>query len=646
MNREKPSAPLPTKSRSTGRGVLLGLLLIPLNAFWIITIEAVQFGPYVTTLSLLPNVLFWLLLLNALNRLLHRFLPAHALTQGELLGAYVTLAVGSVMAGCDLLQILMHYIGHPTWAEEAQPGYADAWKQSVPAWLTISDQEAIKGYYRGSANLYTLHHLQVWVVPVAAWMLFIALLTTGMVCLNALVYRRWAEQERLPFPLVMLPMEMTAPEQRLWRSPLFWIAFAIACSIDLWNGFAFLYPSLPTIPTNYFDIAPLVTEKPWSAIGWTTISFYPMIIGIGFLLPLDLLLSCWFFYLFWKAQLILSNALAWDITPKFPYTDQQGFGGVLALGILTLYSGRRHLAAVVRRAFGYLSEADDSQEAIRYRTALLGFTLSFIGLVVFCVAAGLHLVWAVVFFVLYFLVVLTVARIRAEFGAPVHDLINAAPEVVLTDAFGPRAFSTSDLTVMSLFYWFSKLHRSDLMPQSIEAMKLGDQDRATRRGMLLAVLAAIHIGALSAFWAMIHQGYALGNAAQWGFPAYAGWETFNRLNSWLDSPKPPNLGMTIATAIGALCCMALVILRNIFVGFPFHPIAYVISGTFQMNLVWLPLFIAWCLKGILLRFGGRAAYIKFLPFFFGLILGQAVGGALWSLASVWTRSRMYSFWGY
>ncbi len=62
--------------------------------------------------------------------------------------------------------------------------------------------------------------------------------------------------------------------------------------------------------------------------------------------------------------------------------------------------------------------------------------------------------------------------------------------------------------------------------------------------------------------------------------------------------------------------------------------------------MWVPLLIAWVLKGSVLRLGGRGLYIRFLPFFYGLILGQAVVGSLWSLASVVTGKRMYSFWGY
>jgi hypothetical protein len=37
-----------------------------------------------------------------------------------------------------------------------------------------------------------------------------------------------------------------------------------------------------------FDIAAYMPGKPWNAIGWTPISFYPYAIGLGFLLPVDM----------------------------------------------------------------------------------------------------------------------------------------------------------------------------------------------------------------------------------------------------------------------------------------------------------------------------------------------------------------------
>jgi hypothetical protein len=625
---------------SVRRGILLGLLLQIPNSYWVVTSEAVQFGPYLTTLSLFANALFWLVLLVAASALLRRLRPQWALHQGDLLVAYSMLAAGSAITGCDLLQILMHYIGHPTWAG------GGAWAQFIPTWLTVTDPDAVKGYYEGNAPFYRWTILRAWAGPLAAWMLFIALLATAAICLNALLRRLWADHERLTFPLVWLPIAMSDPSQRMWRNRLFWVGALLAGGIDLWNGIAFLYPWLPSVPTNWLNLEPFLPDKPWSALGFTTISFYPMIIGVGYLLPLDLLFSFWFFYLFWKAQLVITSAQGWDITPRFPYVGQQGFGALLVIGLVTLWNARRHLARIRRRLFSRDAAREDAGEAVSYRAATIALIGSVAGLMLFLRLMGIQGWAAAAFLGIYLLTILTVTRIRAEFGAPVHDLPNAAPELVLTDVLGPGAFTPRDLAGFSMFYWISKIHRSDFMPHGMEALKIADNERVGRRAMFFAVLAAILVGALAGFWAMLHQGYALGNAARWSFPAYAGWETFNRLDQWLASPTLPEPAISLAILIGALCCSALIHLRHVFFAFPLHPLGYAIAGTFQTNLFWLPLLIAWGVKLAVLRTGGRALYLRLLPFAYGLILGQVAIGCLWSLVSVATGMRMYSFWGY
>jgi hypothetical protein len=64
-----------------------------------------------------------------------------------------------------------------------------------------------------------------------------------------------------------------------------------------------------------------------------------------------------------------------------------------------------------------------------------------------------------------------------------------------------------------------------------------------------------------------------------------------------------------------------------------------------MNLVWLPLFIAWMAKLAVLRYGGLRLYREVLPFFLGLILGDCTMGALWSLIGLAIGTPTYNFWG-
>src|SRR2546428_3330423 len=87
--RRAPAAPTETPGRAlSARVLLLSFILIPLNCYWIIQMERVRAGPYVTSISLFANVVFILLLFVAINVPLRRWRPRWALRRGELLLLY------------------------------------------------------------------------------------------------------------------------------------------------------------------------------------------------------------------------------------------------------------------------------------------------------------------------------------------------------------------------------------------------------------------------------------------------------------------------------------------------------------------------------------------------------------------------------
>ena len=106
-----------------------------------------------------------------------------------------------------------------------------------------------------------------------------------------------------------------------------------------------------------------------------------------------------------------------------------------------------------------------------------------------------------------------------------------------------------------------------------------------------------------------------------------------------------NTGGTIAVGAGLLLTLALMALRQDIPGFPFHPIGFAVSSAWAINIVWLPLFIAWICKGLTMHYGGLRIYRMFLPFFLGLILGDCVMGSIWGLLSLALNMRMYNFFG-
>jgi hypothetical protein len=622
----------------TLRSVGLAVLIIPLNAYWQIQMEVVRYSAHPTTVSLLFNAIFILLLLTGLNALLARWAPKRALTQAELLTIYGMVCIASCIAGHDGIQVLVPQIPWPWQFATPSNNWQALFMSNIPRWLSLQDETVFRGYFEGSTHLYRWAILGPWLKPLAMWGLLIVLLLTGMLAVDSALRRQWLDREHLMCPLVSLPLEITNPRGRLFRDHIFWIGFAVAAGIDI----------------EHQDLAVYFTSRPWNAIGWTPRSFYPFMIGMGVLMPTDFLFSCWFFYLFWKVERIASLALGWTDIPRFPFISEQAFGAYAMFCLYGLWTSRRFLSGLFRRSVlgatsrGIASEdadeglLDDSREPLSYRVSLIVGALAFIGLIWFSSAAGMQVWVAIVFFVIYYGLAVAITRMRAQFGAPVHDLHFIGPDTIMPIVGGTRAFTDKDLTIMSLYFWFNRAYRNHPQPFMMEGYKLADRTQSAFKPQVLAQVVAILVGTLAAFWAMLQLMYSYG--AQAKSRMSFGAETYNRLASWMVAPQAPSWMATGAISVGLVFTFGLETMRLRFANWPFHPLGYAISGSWEMNLVWMPLFIAWCLKVVLVRYGTFKLLRKTIPFFLGLILGQFVVGSILNIVSIALGIPSYMFW--
>ena len=106
---------------------------------------------------------------------------------------------------------------------------------------------AIRPFYtvtmKGSCHLYTVETLLGWATPVLWWTAFITVLIFGMLCINIIVRKQWIEHEKLSYPIIQLPLQLTeTPRNSLFENKLMWLGFGIAGGLALWNGLNFLYP--------------------------------------------------------------------------------------------------------------------------------------------------------------------------------------------------------------------------------------------------------------------------------------------------------------------------------------------------------------------------------------------------------------------
>lgn len=635
----------------TWKSVLLCLILLPINSWWVVQMEVIRYSAHPTTISLLFNTIFILLCLTVLNRGVGRYFPRAALQRGELLLVYSILCIGSCVSGHDMLEVFVpmltwtfkHATNSNNWANLINPHLRKP--------LFVSNEDIYRSYYIGNDTIWRWKYIQAWLPVTLYWTLFVSLILMVMLCINAILRKQWTDNERLTYPIVQLPLQITSEQAfqpaGIFRNRLFWAGFLIAGIIDQVNSLNYYYPSIPTILTpgfgqSFLDIGPMFTSKPWNAIGWTPLSFYPFMIGLGMFMPLDFLFSCVFFYWFWKLERVASVALAYDQDPRFPYTENQAFGAYLSFCLYSIYISRNYLKDVFRRALGKRSSLDDSREPMRYRTALIGIVVGMSALLVFANYLGLPYGIGIAFFIIYFALAVAITRMRAELGTPMHDLHFTGPEEIMTRVYGSQAFDADTLTVFALFFWFNRAYRSHPMPQQLEGFKLAEQTRTEYRKWSTAMLFLGAVAVFVAFWAILQLMYHYG--AEGKSKLSFGAEPFNKLEGWLKTPERGKLPEFLAIWIGFGIAFLLQFLRMRFPWWPLHPLAFAVTSSWEINLVWGPLFLAWIFKSLILRYGGRGGFHKALPFFIGLMLGQFVVGSLWNIYGIAANLPTYQFW--
>jgi hypothetical protein len=619
------------KIRTGWRALVIGLVLIPINSLWIASGEAVS-----TTVSLFYNVIFILFILTVLNSPLRKWSPRLALNHGELLIIYVMLSVASAICGLDMMRILISVLVGPHWLATPENEWADLFWRFIPDWVTVSDRRILQGYVEGQSSLYESRIWEAWVVPGLAWSAFVILLVFVMACISVIVRKQWTEGEKLSYPIIQLPLHMTSDKLNFLRSKPMWIGFALAAGMDIINGLHFLYPAVPGLGGRLYDLLPYFTEKPWNAIGWTPVAVFPYAVGLAFFIPLDLSFSCWFFYLFWKAETIIASAIGLRALPEFPYVEQQTSGAYIGLCMIALWGTRKHIGAVLRTVFmGRSKGIDDSDEAMRYRTTMVAMVIAIALLTMFCLRMGMSVSVVLVFLALYYTLSTGITRMRAELGSPVHDLHFSGPDMMITKAMGARKLSPGNLTGLSFLWFFNRAYRGHPMPHQLEGFKLAERAGASNKKMLMAILLAVFLATPVSFWAYLHAGYKLG-----GPFGYAS-TPFDRLQGWLYNPTPPDYAAATAMGVGLISIIFLAAMRMRFIWWLLHPAGFAVASSWSMNVFWGSIFISWAIKLVILRLGGLKLHRQSIPFFLGLVLGEFVVGSVWSIRGVVFRVASY-----
>ena len=648
----KASTTVPsTGSVVTWRSIFIALLLIPPNVFWVIETECIWHSGHPTTISLFWNVVLNLFFLILINLGIKQVSPKSALSQAEFITIYTMLSIASGLAGHDTLALTIPALPHAFWFATPENDWADLIHPYIPEFLVVSDKEILRGVYDGETPFYNRRIMGAWVGPTLWWTSFIIAASTIMICLNVIVRKQWTEHEKLAYPIILLPMAITehGGAAGFFRNRLLWYGFVVAALINVWHGLAYFFPSLPdfSVRHNARDWGKFFTDRPWNAMGGIPVPLYPFVIALGFLLPLDLSFSLWFFYLFSKIQRVVGSALG--IPGPFPYLSEQSIGGWLAIFIMAVMVTRRHLANVCRTIFGHAGSIDDSQEPISYRASLSLIIISGFYILWFTLKAGMTLWIIIPYFLFFYALSVGITRVRAEIGPPAHEMAGMCNgQQFLINLLGTRPLGGRNLGFITLNWWMSgRGYREHIMPHQLESFKMAERASMNTKKLVFAMLLAVIWGSLVTFWATLSELYRLGGAitgAGGGIgPSIGHIGQFNWLSGLLNFPREPDLPAIGAMAGGIGFTFFLMVMRSRFMWFPLHPAGYAISLTGGVGYFWSCLVIANVIKWLTLQFGGAGSYRKAIMLMFGIMLGEYVVGAFWSVLSVAIQQPIYDF---
>ncbi len=624
----------------------IGVVLILLNAYWIAFVSGIHhsLNPAYASLFIAPIVnLFFLVLLNTL---LKRIRPQLVLNRAQLLLVYQMLVMLCVVSGHNPMDFILGILAHPFWFATFENEYATLFHRYIPSWFTIQDKSALTGFFEGNSTLYTPRHLFAWIGPVLLWSFVTFVLFFILMCFNSIQRLQWSDRERLSYPVAQLPIEMTTP--RFFSRRLLWLGFSLCAVIELLNGLHFLYPFVPSVPLKIPDFgAKIFTTKPWNAIGWLPLFFYPWVIALTFFVPLELSFSVWFFFLFTKFQLIIGSIGGWKSLQGFPYYNQQGIGAWLTLGILILWTSRKHLKIVFTIVFKPSDNGDATyrNEPFQYRTALLGILVGTTILVIIFQQAGMSVGILLTFLCLYFLMSIAITYARAAVGVPYHEVIWTHPQLMIVSVLGARRTGAANLTLLSFLYPYVRDNVSHPMPSQLEGFKMAERAPVSQKKMAIAMIVALLVAIPASFWAYLHLIYQHGAVRTEGYIIGIGIETFERmLLPWLQQPHATDSTGLSFTAFASLFTLGLMFLRRQFIWFPFHPTGYALGLSAGMVWVWSAICVGWIIKAVLLKFGGLRLYRQAAPFFVGVILGDFLIGTFWSLVGAIFGIPVYRIW--
>ncbi len=474
------------------------------------------------------------------------------------------------------------------------------------------------------------------------WMLLAGLTYVMFMTFNVLIFRQWAHNEKLIYPLAELPMFLAGHGSGtasggvpgVFLNGLFWVGFAISGSVMGYNALVMsdLIPGL-----NPLDIsnqwAPYLPDTPLRGLlhgRYSNFSIFFTMVGLSFLIPKKVSCSLWLFAVLAMVQVLImvrlgygvdeSSFLSWHDSMNF--RTAQGGGALLVFSSVVLFKCRRYLWCAFAPSLVRDLPAAERREL---RISSLLFVLASIGLMMtLWLGMGANPLFTIALYLLVMLITIGLVRAVAEGGILALDC-GSTPIQFLRTLFGVGGpwTSTALFAPLMVYYWifFFDL-RSFIAPAMANSLKIREELKMQRGRFHLSVIAAIVIAAAVSLPLTVIMNYASGaDLMGWWFHQAFPYRLFRQLEVFTRWQHQPITDQTLWVVVGAAAMAALLYFRRTVFWMP-HPIGMVMLMNPVMGAYWFSIMLGWAAKTLVIRYGNQDTYAKARNLFIGLIIGE------------------------
>jgi len=598
----------------------------------------------------LPELVIGLVLLTVLiiNPIIRLIKPNSILTMRQLALVFAMLLVAA--APTQILRIIPHSLARGNYEAAGDKQLSTIYEQmNLPPSLYIEpvqfgSQMPVTGKFITRLDSGETVPWRHWVAPFLSWGTMIISCWLLMAGMGLIVFPQWRENERLAFPLLMVWQKLIeTPEAGkqlppLFGNGLFWTGFLAVWALHFFNGLSYhTGGDFPQFPMGW-SLWHVFSEGLWRFLSWSTksVTLSFTMIGMAYFMPNRVGFSLWFTYIIYECY----RMIGYEYMAPFHFetVNEHRNGAFIGVALVVLWLGRSHWFKVLTAVFQSVKSDEDKRNRTAGRLFLWGCCL----LMLWQLWAGVQFGWAIVFLVMVFFTSLIIARIVAETGIPFIANYFGTMEVM---RLAPVKWLISRTIYLGGFIDFIITGSASRVSAAVvcihgfgidKDIRPRQQVRLMYLFMMILILGFVICGIVHLVMTYHHPGsldgsktplVAYGSSRIKSVHNYlAAWHR----NSWTGKPYAEIAHMVFGCLMGGFLQIACLISPY----WPIHPVGLLMAGTYFLGKVWVSVFVGWCLKMMIIVFGGARTYRTAQSLFLGFILGEITAAIFWTTVPV------------